>query len=125
MNERRRRTESEIASLMKLAPGRVAELATALGVRAIHRLPGCWEYQIDEQWWIAINGHDEPVTCSTGARVDPFHIFVTYNGWPAGILTPFAGTLAAGAAANEETFIAAIEAAIRRAGGVPLGEEQG
>ena len=30
------------------------ELAHRLGVRNIKELPGCWEYQIDEQWWMAV-----------------------------------------------------------------------
>ncbi len=33
-----------------------------------------------------------------------------FNGWPAGIIDPRGGIIAAGSAANEDTFITAIEA---------------
>jgi hypothetical protein len=36
---------------------------------------------------------------------------VTYNGWPAGMLGPFGGIIAAGDAANERSFIDALRAA--------------
>ena len=39
---------------------------------------------------------------------------LTFNGWPAGIIDPMGGIIAAGAAANEDTFIAAIEADLGR-----------
>ena len=92
----------------------VAELAKKDGVARIDKLDGCWERQIGEQWWIAINGHTELVDCSRGAKVPPFNCYVEFNGWPAGIFSPYEGMIAAGEAANEETFAAAIEAEITR-----------
>ena len=88
----------------------VAELGFALGLRDIAKLDGCWEYQIDERWWIALNAHDQPVACSTGAEVEPFSIYVEFNGWPAGIFSAQGGVIAAGEAANEEAFLAALRA---------------
>ena len=103
-----------------LAFARIAELAHALGVGAINRLSGCWEHRIDEHWWVAVNGHSTATRESSG-RVDvpPCTAYVEFNGLPAGIIGPSGGVIAAGAAANEATLIAALEAAIRRAGADP------
>ena len=90
---------------------RIAELATALGVSKIGQLPGCWEHQVDERWWIAVNGGKEARANSDGFEVPSFSAVVKFNGWPAGVIDPYAGVLAAGAAANEDTFIAALQAA--------------
>ena len=38
------------------------EMCERLNVSNITTLPGCWEYQIDEAWWVAVNGHKEPCT---------------------------------------------------------------
>ena len=35
----------------------VAELALAMGARDIGRMPGCWEVDLDEGWYLAVNGH--------------------------------------------------------------------
>jgi hypothetical protein len=89
----------------------VAELAISLGVRGINTLPACWEHQVDEHWWVAVNGHNKPILCSTEASVPPFSIYVVFNGWPAGIIDAHGGCLAAGALANEETFLEAVRQA--------------
>lgn len=97
------------------AYAKIAELASVLGVKRINELPGCWEHQIDALWWFAINGHDGPMAHSGGeAPIDSFDVYVKFNGWPAGVLGPGGGIIAAGAAANEDAFIAAIDAAIQR-----------
>lgn len=87
------------------------ELATRLGVERIDRLPGCWEVQVDKQWWIAMNGHKEPTACSKGGTpIPPFHLYVEFNGFPAGVIGMRTGMIAAGAAANEDALIAALKA---------------
>lgn len=101
--------------LVKEAFGAVAELCLALDAAPLTKYPACWEHQIDSQWWIACNGHDEKKKCSREAEVDPFSIYVEFNGWPAGIFNPFGGVIAAGAAANEDTFIAAVKKATEAA----------
>ena len=94
---------------------RVVELALALGVRSIKDLPGCWEYQIDEHWWIALNGHDQEITCSHSAtKIKPYCGYIEFNGWPAGYLSVAGGVLAAGLIANEKVLIAALDRAIAR-----------
>jgi len=94
----------------------IAQLAIALGVAPINTFEGCWEYQVDEQWWIACNAHPEPKGCSRGPKVPPFHTYIEYNGWPAGLMTPYGGTIAAGEGANEDTLVAALAAAVEKAG---------
>lgn len=90
---------------------RCAELGLALGVTSINKLPGCWEHQVDERWWIAMNGHRENIKASDGFEVPPFNIAIKYNGWPAGIIGAHGGIIAAGSCANEDAFIEALLAA--------------
>lgn len=95
--------------------GAIVDLAAALRVTRINQLPGCWEHAIDELWWLALNGHRTPVRCSRGVVVEPFHAYVEWNGWPAGVLSPDGGLLAAGALANEDALIEALRKAARQA----------
>lgn len=97
----------------------ILELTQAHGVKGISSLPDAFELEIDETWYLAINGHDEPVDVDPPegmeVEVPAFHFAVWYNGWPAGILHAFrGGEFAAGAGANPETFVAAVEAHIAR-----------
>jgi len=96
---------------------RIAELALALGVRGIGNLPGCWEHDVDGVWWIAMNGRATAAKCSRGPEVAPFTAYVEFNGWPAGLVTPGGGVIAAGEAANERALIEALVAATTRLGG--------
>ena len=104
------RADSEVISV---AFGLIADLAAALGVRNISQRGGCWEHAVDDRWWIAVNGRvDRSVPCSHGNAVPAGHCYVEFNGFPAGLFTPFGGMIAAGTVANEETFCAALRAAI-------------
>jgi hypothetical protein len=96
---------------------KIAQLAGALNVRDINKLDGCWEHQVDERWWIALNGHSEMRLSSDGGEIAPFTAYIKYNGWPAGVIDPRGGVIAAGECANERTFIEALEAAARSAQG--------
>lgn len=89
----------------------VLGLAVKLGVTRINEREGCWEHAIDGTWWIAINGHKTPTKCSRGPEVPFGHCYVEYNGFPAGVFSMRSGIIAAGAAANEATFIAAVQRA--------------
>jgi hypothetical protein len=96
------------------APEAIVNLASVLGVANVTMLPGCWEHQVDSQWWFALNGKTTPTKCSKGITVPPFHFYVEFNGWPAGIFhITGSGEFAAGTAANEDTFIAAVDAAAK------------
>lgn len=96
---------------IKEAFSAIAQLAGRLGIEKINEMEGCWEHQVDGLWWIAVNGHTKPLKCSHGAEVPPINCYIEFNGWPAGIIDPFGGIIAAGAAANEDTFIDALNAA--------------
>jgi hypothetical protein len=100
---------------ISLAFARIADLCIALDQAPLPRHPECWECQVDKTWWIAVNGHSENRTNSHGASVPPFNAVVEYNGWPAGLMDPYGGCIAAGDGANEDAFITALEAAIASA----------
>ena len=94
----------------------VAELCEARGEHPINKYEGCWECTVDERWKLAVNGHKEAKVCSlSDAPIEPFTCYVTFNGWPAFIFNPYGGGGAAGEAANEDTFLAAVKAATERA----------
>jgi len=88
----------------------IAELGGALGVR-LDQLPGTWKHQVDDLWHIEVNGHQKALPDADGLPLEPCHCHIKFNGWPAGILNPRGGVIAAGEAANEETFIAALNKA--------------
>lgn len=92
----------------------IVRLAERLGISSLatNYVGRCWEHQVDERWWFAINPNREPVECGHGVKVLPFNIYVEFNGWPAGVFTLDGdGEFAAGEAANEDAFIAALERA--------------
>ena len=64
-------------------------MISALPDHTFNRTVGLWE--------IALNGKE-------------IQAAIKFNGWPAGIIDPQGGIIAAGDVANEDTFIAAIEA---------------
>jgi hypothetical protein len=98
---------------------KIFELAQVLNVTNINRLPGAWIYDVGKAWKIAVNGRQQDVDIPNdgvcmGATIPPYHLAIWYNGWLAGLMSPFDGILAAGSGANEETLIAALEAEIGR-----------
>jgi hypothetical protein len=89
----------------------LCDLGIALGIAPLNEHAGCWHHRIDERWAVWMNGHKVPMPSVLEQWLDPFHCYVEYNGWPAGIFSPFGGVIAAGEGANENAFIAAIERA--------------
>ena len=92
----------------------IMRLAQLHGVERINELSGAWEQKIDDQWYLAVNGHDGDdieITPSGGmsCKIPPYHFCVWYNGWIAALFHPYDGTFAAGDEANEDKFIAAVE----------------
>ena len=68
------------------------ELADVLGPsRASMTIRGCWEYRISDKWLLKLNGHPEEVD-----GIPPFHAYVEFNGWPAGVFNPWGGEIAIG-----------------------------
>jgi hypothetical protein len=90
----------------------IADLAIKDDMAPLNKHEACWERQVGEHWWIAVNGHKENKKCSHGTKVPPFNCYVEFNGWPAGLFDPFDGIIAAGSVGNEEAFAAALEAEI-------------
>lgn len=104
---------------MTINPGvmpHIFALCEKLGVENItQRYAGrCFEHQVDAQWFFAINANRVETKCSTGVSVPPMGIYVEYNGWPAAILdVTGSGEFVMGTAANEATFIEALQRAVR------------
>jgi|SRR5262245_9751187 len=94
----------------------IGELAEKDGVMPLHehRQHTCWERKVGNEWWIAVNPHEGTKRCSRGANVDFGHCYVEFMGFPAGLFTPWGGTIAAGTVANEESFAAALEAELAK-----------
>jgi hypothetical protein len=91
----------------------IADFAIALGDAPINKCPNCWECVIDERWKLACNPHREPKHCSFAhIEIPAGHFYAEYNGWPAGLFSPYDGTFSAAGAANPEAFMDAIEAKI-------------
>ena len=87
-----------------------AELATKRGARSIKDLPGCFEMQIDERWWVAINGHGRAMKCSKDAEVASFGMYFERDGWPCGLVDAGGGAIAG--EGKEDELVAALRAAI-------------
>ena len=94
---------------LAIVPAKLAELANTLGASPIK--DQVWTHQIDDAWRVSVNGHDH-ARAIDGLHVEPYHFVIWYHGWPAGVMNPFDGVMAAGSAANEDALIEALEAAI-------------
>lgn len=81
---------------MNLAFMGCVALAVKDGSKPLAELPGQTYHRTVGVWEIAL--------CDS-----PIQAKLKFNGWPAGIIDPRGGIIAAGEAANEDTFIAAIE----------------
>ena len=93
----------------------IVDYGLSIGVSNLEDRPGLWEVQIDEHWFIALNPHEKTLESSHGPKVKFGQCYVEFNGWPAGILYPEGGIIAAGAIANEQTLIAALKEAMQKA----------
>lgn len=103
---------------------RAIELGVALEIKPLPEHEGCWEHKVDDQWFIALNGHKDKQALKGRPTmlIDPYTAYVEYNGWPAGLFGYHGGTIAAGEGANESTFIAALVAAKERITHTSTGE---
>lgn len=89
--------------------------ARAQGAEQLADHPGIWERAVDETWRVAINGHRVPETASDGVEVPPFHVYITFAGWPWALFHPMTDFTYTGhgEAANPTTLLAALQAATR------------
>ena len=93
---------------------RVCELGESMGWENITMDPGCKEHQIDSDWWFALNPHRHPEACSRGMEVPSMQIYFEWKGLPAGFVGYMGGTLICSRRVNEDTLMAALDAAIAR-----------
>ncbi len=91
----------------------VAQLAEKLDAVPLDKHPNCWECQIDDRWRISVNGHGEEQKTASGSAVLPFHCYVEFRGFPAGILHPHGGTMVAHVEGSEDAFIRAMKARLK------------
>jgi hypothetical protein len=91
----------------------VVDLTEKHGAHNLAARPGCAELQVDENWWIALNGHREPIECSKGLEVPPFHCGVFWREWPLGFVHPYGGEMLLHPEATEDRFIEDVRAAAR------------
>lgn len=68
------------------------------------------EYAIDENWRVQFNAARESVD-----GLQPFSARVFWCDWPAGVIDAGGGVIAAGSAANENSLIEALKAALAEA----------
>ena len=101
----------------------LADLLVKSGATRLDLRPGAYEIVIDERWKAVINAHAEPVLWGS-ASIPPYHAALEYNGWPAGLMAANGGVIAAGECANEDTFIAAVKAAIAKRDASSTPEQQ-
>lgn len=85
----------------------IADLAKKDKVKP-YESPGLWTREIDQEWTIKLNPHGTQVE-----KVPPYTAAVYFNGWPAGLIDPGGGIIAAGDTANEEALAKAIERELR------------
>ena len=73
---------------------------------------GLWHRKVGG-WEIWANRGGNPQTRSPNEpEISPCSVYLEWMGWPAGLIYPYGGIIAAGEGANEDSFIAAIEAEI-------------
>ena len=91
----------------------VMALVKKLGVEGIASIDGAWEYRIDEQWYIAVNGHDHEVEVTVDGmmsiKLSPYHFCIWQYGWIVAVFTPTAGVFLGD---NEEELVLAIFEAV-------------
>lgn len=90
----------------------LVKLAERRGVRRINALAGCWEFTLPGGWFVAVNGHAEPVECSRGVKVPPFRAYVESHGLPAGLVSPRGGEFVVYEDVNEDAFLDALRGAL-------------
>lgn len=91
----------------------IAELLLAMGELPTST-PKRITLALDDVWRIAFNATPAD-QCIDHCMVPAYHCTIWFNGWPAGIVGPYGGCIAAGDAANEAAFLDALRGRTRRA----------
>ena len=91
---------------------KLCSLALQRGFKDLAAIDGCFEHDVDADWHITLNAHNEMRADSQGCPVQPFNMVVTHNDFPVGVIGPGGGALLEGAEAD---FIAALDAQLEAA----------
>ncbi len=95
----------------------LCEFGLSTGMKSMKDVEGCWEFQMDSEWWVAANGHRTQQLCSRDVDVPPFNFVLFYGDlpWPTAIVTPFGGSLIGGNDLNslENDLIKAVTTATK------------
>jgi hypothetical protein len=105
---------------MSLAMSLLADLVIARNQHPLNKYEAPLAVPIDKRWSVWINGRGEPrkivgaaaQSMADGCEVPAYHAALFFNGWLAGFISPYGGTIACGEAANEDTFIEAVQTAL-------------
>jgi hypothetical protein len=93
---------------VSLAMAAVGRLHKRLGLDPISELPGCWEVQVDDRWWFAVNGLRYDAPCSRDILVPPKHLVVTWRQFPVATCSRYSGDWVNRPGVTEDDFIAAV-----------------
>ena len=104
---------------------KIFALHEALGLPPLNQIAGGWAQALPGGWHMVVNGGDSPIEAKIPGfmtiSVKPFTAAFWFNGFYAGAVRPYVdedgqivedGFIAAGAAANHDTLVAAFDAAI-------------
>lgn len=103
MELKEEKTVEKINEIFVLA----AELAIKDGAVPIEEM---YVRKINDSFTIVINSDKEREY--KGMKIPPFHMYVEYNGLPAGLLDPWDGFIASGKMVNENALIKALKTAL-------------
>ena len=96
-------TRDELPAAFLLSASALLRKVEADGKQSLQGYPGIVAMDVGK-WTIETHAHDRVID-----NLPPFTMRVSYNGWPAGLVDANGGIIAGGKAANEDTFIAALE----------------
>lgn len=95
----------------------LTDLLEAVGADRLDKVPGLWEYQVDEHWKIFLNPHRASCPLPGGGMLPELGMYVEFDGiaWGAAGLAPGQQYVVdLGPAATPATFETAVRAAIAR-----------
>ena len=98
--------DKQIGEAWHLASLVLFNKAQSEGYDNLGEYPGIVEQEVGI-WKLELHTGDDLID-----DLPPFHVRLSFNGWPAGIIAAGGGIMAAGEAGNEDALIAALENAL-------------
>lgn len=99
--------ERPISEAFMVASELAYQKAVAEGYDNISAYPGMITVVLDDRWTFDLHAQVQDIDGLPAGTVR-----INFNGWPAGIVNAYGGVIAAGALANEDTFLAAAKSAM-------------